>query len=75
MDVRVRRATLTAVLVDREDALDSPCRAAEGLVHGVSQDALGQAPVKAGEALGRAVVHREDEPELDRVPEASGILD
>src|SRR5207249_7485152 len=75
MDVRMRRATLTAVLVDREDALDSTCRAAEGLVYGVTQNALGQAPVQAREALGRAVVHREDEPEVDWVPEASGILD
>src|SRR5207249_11093187 len=75
MDVRMRRATLPAVLVDREDALDPACRAAEGLVHGIAQDALGQAPVDAGEAFGRAVVDREDEPEVDRVPEASGILD
>jgi hypothetical protein len=71
----MRRAILPAVLVDREDALDSTCRATEGLVYGVAQDALGQAPVEAGEALGRAVVHREDETEVDRVPEASGILD
>src|SRR5438093_12603181 len=71
----MRRAILPAVLVDREDALESPRRATEGLVHGVAQDALGQAPVEAGEALGRAVVHREDEPEVDRAPEASGILD
>ena len=71
----MRRAPLTAVLVDREDTLDSACRAAEGLVHGISQDALGQAPVEAGEALGRTVVDREDEPEVDWVPEASGVLD
>src|SRR5712691_814279 len=71
----MRRAILTAVLVDREDTLDAAGRATEGLVHGVAQDALGQAPVEAGEALGRAVVDREDEPEVDRVPEASGILD
>jgi hypothetical protein len=75
MDVRMRRAILTAVLVDREHTLDSACRAAEGLVYGVAQDALGQAPVKAGEALGRAVVYREDEPEVDWVPKASGVLD
>ena len=75
MDVRMRRAILTAVLVDREDALDSACRAAEGLVYGVAQDALGQAPVETGETLGRAVVHRENEPEVDLVAEASGILD
>src|SRR5439155_14143305 len=60
---------------DREDALDSACRAAEGLVHRVPQEALGLAPVEASEALGRVVVHRKDEPEVDRVPEASGILD
>jgi len=75
MDVRMRRAILTAVLVDREDAQDSPCRAAECLVYGVAQDALGQASVQAGEALGRAVVHREDEPEVVGVSEVSGILD
>src|SRR5206468_12603532 len=75
MDVRMSRATLTAMLVDRADALDSACRAAEGLVHGVAQDALGQAPVEAREALGRAVVHREDEPEVDWVPAASGSRD
>jgi hypothetical protein len=72
--VRMRRATLTAVLVDRESSLDSAGRAAEGLVHRVPQNAFGQGPVEAGEALGGPIVHREDEPAVDRVAEASGIL-
>src|SRR2546426_157287 len=52
----MRRAILTAVLVDREDALDSACRAAEGLVYGVAQDTLGEASVEAGGARRRAGV-------------------
>ncbi len=43
----MRRTIFTAVLVDREDALDPACCAAEGLVDGVPEDALRQAPVEA----------------------------
>jgi hypothetical protein len=71
VDVRVRRAILAAVLVNRENALDTASRAPEGLVHRVPQNALGQAPVEAGEALGRSRVDRQDEAEVDGVPKPS----
>src|SRR6266446_1208174 len=71
----MRRAILSAVLVDREDALDTASSAAESLVHRVPQDALGQAPVEAGEALSSFVINRENEAEVDRIPETSGVLD
>ena len=53
----------------------SASSAAESLVHRVPQDALGQAPVEAGEALGSFVINRENEAEVDRIPETSGVLD
>jgi hypothetical protein len=49
--------------------------AAEGLLHRIAQDPLGQAPVQARKARGRAVIDRENEAEVDRLPEASRVLD
>src|SRR5260221_13820623 len=71
----MRRAILSAMLVDREDTLDTASCAAEGPVHRVPHNALGQAPVEAGEALGGSVINRENEAEVDRIPEASRVLD
>jgi hypothetical protein len=74
VDVGMRRAALAAVLVDGKGALDAPGRPVEGVPHGVAQDALRRAPVDPGKALGRAVVDREDETEVDRVPEAAAVI-
>jgi hypothetical protein len=46
----------------------------KGLVHGVAQDALRQPPGDPGKTLGRAVVDREDEAKVDRVPEAAAVI-
>src|SRR6266545_8059062 len=73
--MRVRSAALAAVLVDREDALDTARRSAESLLNRVAKDAFGQAPVQPREALGRPVIDRENEAEVDRVPEPSRVLD
>jgi len=70
MHVRVGRAVLAAVLMDREDALGTSSDAAESLLDGVTKDALRKVSVEPLEALGRGVVDRQDEAEVDRVPDA-----
>jgi hypothetical protein len=74
VDVRVRRSAHAAVLVDGEDTLCAPGGAAEGLLHGVTQDAVAEWTVEPPEALGRGGVHGQDEPEVDGVPEPARIL-
>ena len=59
---------LSAVLMNGKDTLYSAGRAVKGLVHGVPQDALGQASVEAREPVCGLRVNREDEAEVDRVP-------
>jgi hypothetical protein len=44
-------------------------------LHRVAQDALGQAPVEAREAVRGAVVDAEDEAEVDGVPQAPGVVE
>ena len=73
--MRVRHATDSAVLVDREDALRSARSAPEGLLDGVPNHALSEPFVEAREALGGLVVDREDEAEVDRLPEPAPVLD
>jgi len=68
VDVGVRRAMLSAVLMNGKATLYSAGRAVKGLVHGVPQDALGQACVEACEPVCGLRVNREDEAEVDRVP-------
>jgi hypothetical protein len=60
--------------VDREGALDAAGRPVERLPHSVAQDALRQAPVDPGKTLGRAVVDRENEAEVDRVPKTAAVI-
>ena len=68
--VRMSRSALAAVLVDGENALGASGAAAEGLLDGVTQNALGEMTVQPVEALGRGVVHGENEAEVDGIPEA-----
>jgi hypothetical protein len=56
VDVRVGRAVMAAVLMDREDPLGGSGGAAEGVLDRVPKDALRQSPVEALEALRRGVV-------------------
>ena len=67
MDVRVGRAILSTVLMDRKHPLGAPSRATESLLDGIAQDALREMPVEPLEALRRRVVHGQDEAEVDRV--------
>jgi hypothetical protein len=67
MHVRVRRAILSTMLMDRKHALGAPRRATESLLDGIAQDALREMPVEPLEALRRRVVHCQDEAEVDRV--------
>jgi len=63
VDVGMRRAQLAAMLMDGKDALDGARRPPEGLLDGIPKDSLRQTSVEAGEALGRAVIDRENEAE------------
>jgi hypothetical protein len=67
MDVRVRRAILSTVLMDCKHALGAPSGATERLLDGIAQDALRVMPVEPLEALRRRVIHGQDEAEVDRV--------
>jgi len=67
MDVRVGRAILSAVLMDRKHALGAASRATESLLDGIAEDVLREMPVEPFEALRRRVVHGQDEAEVDRV--------
>jgi hypothetical protein len=71
--VRLRRSAHAAVLVDSKDTPCATGSAAEGLLHGVTQDAVAEWTVEPPEALGRGGVHGQDEPEVDGVrrPHAS----
>ena len=71
--MRVGGAVLTAVLMDCEDALGTSSGAAEGLLDGVAQDALGRVPVEAPETLRRGVVDGQDQAEVGGVPEAAAV--
>src|SRR5699024_8242953 len=73
--VRVRGTVRAAVLVDGKGALDAASGAAKRLLHGVANDALGDARFEPREALGRAVIDGENEPEIDGVPETPPVLD
>ena len=66
MDVRVGRAILPTVLMDRKHALGAASGATESLLDGIAQDALREMPVEPLEALRRRVVHGQDEAEVDR---------
>src|SRR2546422_5023197 len=72
--VRVCRPILAAVLMDREDALNSPSGTAEGSLHGIAQDPLREMAVEALEAPHRRVVHGHDEAEVGRVPKPAAVI-
>ena len=72
--VWVRRPAHAAVLVDGENTLRAAGCSAEGLLHGVTQDAVAERAVKPAEAFGGGVVHRQDEPEVDGASEAARVL-
>src|SRR5258708_35134916 len=58
----------------REQALSARGGATEGRLDGVAQNALADVPVEPLEAFGGGVVHGQNEPEVDRTPEATGVL-
>jgi len=72
--VRVSGSALAAVLVDGEDALGASRGTAEGLLDGVTQNALPEGAVEPAEAFGRDVVHGQDEAEVGGIPEPAGVL-
>ncbi len=74
MHVRVGGAAQAAVLMDGEDALGASGGAAEGLLDGVTQNAIAEVAVEPAEALGRGVVHGQDEAEVDGIPKAACVL-
>src|SRR5262249_6369840 len=73
--MRMGRALVASVLVDGEDALHATRGAAEGLLHGVADHALGEARLEAGESLRRPVIDGENEAEVDGPLETAGVLD
>ena len=75
VDVGMRGAAVAAVLMDGEDSLDAACGATEGLLHGVPDHPLGQEGVEAGKTVRSVAIDRENEAEVDRLPEASCVLD
>ena len=72
--VRVSGSSLAAVLVDGEHALGAPRGAAEGLLDGITQNAVAEGAVEPAEALGGGVVHGQDEAEVDGIPEATSVF-
>ena len=60
--------------MDGEHALGASGGAAKGLLDGVTQNALAEMPVQLPEALGRGVVHGQDEAEVDGIPEPARVL-
>ena len=74
VDVRVRRPLVPAMLMDREHALDSTGSAAEGLLNGVPDGALDELRVEPCEALGRVIVHGQNETEVDGPLQAARVL-
>jgi hypothetical protein len=73
--VRMGLAELASMLMNRVYALHVAGGTTERLLHGVTQDALGQAAVEAREAFRGLVVDGEDKAEVDRVSESSRVLD
>ncbi len=65
--MRMGRAILSTMLMDRKHPLGAPNRATESLLDGIAQDALREMPVEPLEALRRRVVHGQDEAEVDGV--------
>jgi hypothetical protein len=72
--VRMSGAALATVLMDGEHALGASGGAAEGLLDGVTQNALAEMTVQSLEPLGRGVVHGQDEAEVDGIPEPASVL-
>jgi hypothetical protein len=66
--VRVCRAILPTVLMDRKGALGPASGATESLLDGIAHDALREMPVEPLEALRRRVIHGHDEAEVGRIP-------
>jgi hypothetical protein len=74
MDVWMRRPVVSAVLVDREYALDIPRRAPKGLLDGVTDGPFRGRAVQPSEAFGGPVVDRQDEAEIRRPAQPPRIL-
>ena len=74
MHVRMRRPIDAAVLVNGEDALDTPQRTAERLVDRVTENACRQPPVEPGESCRCRVVDCQDETEVDRASQVSTVF-
>ncbi len=68
------RTILSTVLMDCKHALGASGRAPESLLDGIAQDALREMPVEPLEALGRRVVHGQDEAEVDRVSQTPAVV-
>jgi hypothetical protein len=61
VDVRMRRPAVAAVLMDREDTLESAGGTPESLVDRVSQNAFAEVPIEPRETLRGRVVDGHDE--------------
>jgi hypothetical protein len=72
--VRMCWPILATVLMDREDALNSPRGTTEGALHSITHDALREAAVEALEPFRRRVVHGHDETEVGWVPQPAAVI-
>jgi len=72
--MRVGGPPVAPVLVDHKYPLGPSGGSAEGLLHGIPQHPIAEDSVQPAESLRRGVVHGQDEPKVDRIPEAAAIL-